>query len=194
MTPRSRAPAMRSLDLPSPGTDNRHVSDRAGPPEEFVEMRLRGLILDPNTESPVLILREIDGDVFLPIWIGAFEANAIALAVEGIEPPRPLTHDLVRATLEALGGRLLRVEVHALEAGTFHARLIVATPSGELVIDSRPSDAIAIALRAHAPIWTARKVLDAALENSRATRETDEERIREWLEKAGPEDLGKYSM
>jgi uncharacterized protein len=170
------------------------VSERSEPPNDFVEMKLRGLILDPNTETPVLVLREVEGSVFLPIWIGAFEANAIALAVEGIQAPRPLTHDLLRATLEALGGQLLRVEVHDLSAGTFFARLIVSTSSGELSVDARPSDAIALALRAEAPIWTARKVLDAALENARATRETDEERIREWLAKAGPEDLGKYSM
>jgi bifunctional DNase/RNase len=158
-------------------------------------MRLRGLILDPNTESPVLILREAEGGgLFLPIWIGAFEANAIALAVEGIQPPRPLTHDLLRATLEALGGKLERVEVHDLSEGTFYARLVVSSPTADLTIDARPSDAIALALRVEAPIWTARRVLDAALENAKAITDGDEERIREWLEKATPEDLGKYSM
>lgn len=194
MTAAGRPTATGSLDLSATRADNRSVSEHRQPTGDFVEMKLRGLILDPNTESPVLILREADGGLFLPIWIGAFEANAIALAVEGIQPPRPLTHDLLRSTLEAFGGKLERVEVHDLAEGTFYARLVVSASTGDLSIDARPSDAIALALRVDAPIWTARKVLDAALENAKAVTETDEERIREWLEKASPEDLGKYSM
>jgi uncharacterized protein len=163
-------------------------------PDGWVELQLRGLILDPTSETPVLILREVDGSIFLPIWIGPFEANAIALAVEGVPTPRPLTHDLLRSTLVTLGGRLERVEIHDLAEGTFFARLVVQTATASLEIDARPSDAIALALRAEAPIWAARRVLDAALGAAKAVHETDEEKIREWLERAGPEDLGKYSM
>lgn len=163
-------------------------------PEGWVELRLRGLILDPTSEAPVLILREVDGTLYLPIWIGAFEANAIALAVEGVRTPRPLTHDLLRAALESLGARLDRIEIHTLSEGVFYARLILVTGAGRLEIDARPSDAIALALRAEAPIWVARTVLDSALGAARAVHESDEEKIREWLERATAEDLGKYSM
>jgi hypothetical protein len=162
---------------------------------EWVEMQLRGMILDPQSESPVVILREDAESLFLPIWIGVFEANAIALALESIHPKRPMTHDLLRSTLEALGGALVRIEIHTLHEGTFYARLIVNRAAGDSIeVDSRPSDAIALALRAGAPIWAARQVLQQAVASTQAVEATDEERLREWLEKAKPEDLGKYSM
>lgn len=186
----------RSLDAPFVEPHNRRVteSDRV-PSGEWVEMEVRGLIIDPTSESPVIVLRQVDGSLFLPIWIGTFEANAIALAVEGVETPRPLTHDLLRSLLVELDAKLERVEIHDLREGTFYARLIVSSATADRrEIDARPSDAIALALRADAPVWTARAVLDAAVADSRATVESDDERIREWLAKAGPEDLGKYSM
>lgn len=186
-------PDERSLDGSSGGPHNEAMPAPAIP-EGWVELRLRGLILDPTSEVPVLVLREVDGTLYLPIWIGAFEANAIALAVEGVRTPRPLTHDLLRATVEALGARLERIEIHTLSEGVFYARLLVDTRGGLVEVDSRPSDAIALALRAEAPIWVARAVLDAALGAARAIHETDEEKILEWLERASAEDLGKYSM
>jgi len=166
---------------------------------EWVEMRLKGLILDPTSDVPVLILREEGGTVFLPIWIGVFEANAIALALEGIQTPRPMTHDLLQAVLGGLGAELVRIEIHALIEGTFHARLRVrrraAAGADDLVeIDSRPSDAVALALRTGAPIWIARSVLDGALSSQKASEAEDDRKLREWLENARPEDLGKYSM
>jgi bifunctional DNase/RNase len=171
-------------------------------------MRLKGLILDPTSDVPVIILREIDGTVFLPIWIGVFEANAIALALEGIRTQRPMTHDLLKSVLGALEAQLQRVEIHSLIEGTFYARLrldragIGADGGGErepevLEVDSRPSDAIALALRTGSPIWIARSVLDGALSSRRAGEapgEEDEQKLREWLENARPEDLGKYRM
>jgi uncharacterized protein len=161
----------------------------------WVEMKLRGLIVDPNSEAPVVILREEGGSLYLPIWIGVFEANAIALAVEGVELRRPMTHDLMRGLLEALGAKLRRVEIHSLLEGTFHARLLLTARDGEEhVVDSRPSDAMALALRTGAPIWTAREVLDQAVSSSRAYESPDEDKLREWLEQARPEDLGKYPM
>ena len=164
-------------------------------PPGWVEMRLRGLILDPNSESPVVILREERESIYLPIWIGVFEANAIALALEEVKPRRPMTHDLLRSTVESLGGTLVRIEIHALHEGTFFARLIVQRHEQEpFEIDARPSDAIALALRMSAPIWTAREVLQHALASAKAAELSDEQRLREWLENANPEELGKYSM
>ena len=158
-------------------------------------MQLRGLILDPQSDSPVVILREEGESLYLPIWIGVFEANAIALALESIRPKRPMTHDLLRSSIEALGGVLERIEIHSLHEGTFYARLIVRRdPDAALVIDSRPSDALALALRVGAPIWAARQVLEHAVASSKAADVSDEERLREWLANAKAEDLGKYSM
>jgi len=152
------------------------------------------LILDPASEAPVVILRQVGGSLLLPIWIGPFEANAIAIAVEGISVPRPLTHDLLGATIRQLGASVERVEIHDLREGTFYARLVLGQRGIGMEVDARPSDAIALALRCAAPIWAAAPVLAAALRTSRAVEETDEERIREWLERAGPDDLGKYPM
>jgi len=183
-----------TLDRDRREAHNRAVSADALP-ADWVLLRLRGLILDPNSESPVLILREEEQGVFLPIWIGAFEANAIAMALEGLIPARPMTHDLLASTLESLEARLARVEISALIEGTFHARLLVDTESGERrEIDARPSDAIALAVRTGVPIWAAREVLQGAIRSSRAAEAPDEERLREWLANASPEDLGKYPM
>ncbi len=159
-------------------------------------MEVRGLILDPQSESPVVILSQPSESLYLPIWIGLFEANAIASVLESIHPKRPMTHDLLQSTIDSLGGALDRIEIHALHEGTFYARLIVrrGQPSKLTEIDARPSDAIALALRAAAPIWASRQVLEHALSSGRATDQTDEKRLREWLENATAEDLGKYSM
>jgi bifunctional DNase/RNase len=176
------------------GADNAAMSGD-GPGPEWVEMKLRGLIVDPNSEGPVVILREQEGTLYLPIWIGVFEANAIALAVEGVQLRRPLTHDLMRGVVEGLGSTLLRIEIHDLVEGTFYARLLLRNAAGEVVtVDARPSDAMALALRTGAPIWTARQVLDQAVTSSRAYETKDESKLREWLEQAQPEDFGKYQM
>ncbi len=169
------------------------MSKTPGP--EWVEMRLRGLIIDPNSDAPVVILREEEGALYLPIWIGVFEANAIALALESIQPPRPMTHDLMRTLLESFGVALERVEIHSLLEGTYHARLLLKAGEGRSIeVDSRPSDAMALAVRTGAPIWAARSVLDQAVSASKAYEARDEEKLKEWLEQARPEDFGKYSM
>jgi bifunctional DNase/RNase len=189
---RLRIPPLDAFRTPP---DNVEVNEPPTPAANWVEMRLRGLILDPQSESPVVILREEGESLYLPIWIGVFEANAIALALESIQPKRPMTHDLLRSSIEALGGVLERIEIHSLLEGTFYARLIVRRDGQEpIVIDSRPSDALALALRAGAPIWASREVLEHAVASSRATEASDEERLREWLANAKPEDLGKYPM
>lgn len=157
-------------------------------------MEVKGLLLDPASETPVLLLQSIAGNVVLPIWIGQAEANAIAMALEGIREPRPMTHDLMHDILAALAVELSRVEISALREGTFHARMRLQRSGDESLVDARPSDAIAMAVRTGAEIWVARAVLDEALKVDLATAGEEEEHLREWLEKARPEDLGKYKM
>lgn len=155
------------------------------------EMRIRALVMDPVSSMPVIILERTGGGQLLPIWIGLCEANAIALRLEGVETPRPMTHDLIVSLLERLGQRLERVVVHTLSGNVFFAALHLASAGGErLEIDSRPSDAIAIAVRTGAPIF----VTDAVLREAHAEAITDEETLRAILERLRPEDLGQYEM
>lgn len=162
--------------------------------ERWLEMEVRGLLLDPAAETPVLLLREVGGTIVLPIWIGQAEANAIAVALEGVREPRPMTHDLMLRILRELAADLLRVEVWALREGTFYGRLVLRRGGEETVVDARPSDAIALSVRTGATIRVAQAVIDQALDLDLATVGEVEERLREWLEKARPEDLGKYTM
>ncbi|MEO8195591.1 MAG: bifunctional nuclease family protein [Thermoanaerobaculia bacterium] len=157
-------------------------------------MEVKGLLLDPASETPVLLLHAVEGRVVLPIWIGQVEANAIAMALEGIREPRPMTHDLMKSILVELTVELVRVEVWALREGTFYGRLRLRRGGEEFQVDARPSDAIALSVRTGASIWVAREVVDEALELDLATAGEEDERLREWLEKARPEDLGKYTM
>jgi uncharacterized protein len=167
----------------------------AGTTASWVEMQLKGVLLDPTHEVPVLILRSVGGHLLLPIWIGLPEANAIAMALEGIRTPRPMTHDLLKGCIEKLGASVEKVEIWGLLEGTFHARLRLRTQEGkDAEIDTRPSDAIALAVRTAAPIWVAKAVLEAALSAELAVEGSDEERLKSWLEQARPEDLGKYKM
>lgn len=160
----------------------------------WLEMEVKGLLLDPASETPVLLLQAVGGTVVLPIWIGQVEANSIATALEGIREPRPMTHDLLHGVLQELGVELNRVEIWALREGTFYGRLQLRRGSDEVQVDARPSDAIAMSVRTGAAIWVAREVLNEAVQLDLATAGEEEERLREWLEKARPEDLGKYTM
>jgi uncharacterized protein len=157
-----------------------------------VRMEIKGLMLDPNTNVPIVVLHDKGGDVLLPIWIGVFEANAIALRLENVETQRPMTHDLLRSTFEKLGAEVEKVVISELRDSTFYARIHVQRNGDAIEIDARPSDAIALALRSQAPIFVLAPVLEAAQAVNLAT--TDEEKLREWLEKVKPEDLGKYEM
>jgi bifunctional DNase/RNase len=159
-----------------------------------VEVEIRGLILDPVSNTPIVILKKPNENVFLPIWIGLFEANAIALELEGVGTPRPMTHDLLRASIQSLGGRVEAIIVHALVESTFLAKIVLKTAGDQLVeVDARPSDAIALALRCRAPIRVVEDVFRAA--HTIDSDDVDsEQRLREWLEALGPEQLGKYSM
>lgn len=167
------------------------MTDPAGARAE-VRMEIKGLMLDPNTNVPIVVLRDERGEVLLPIWIGVFEANAIALRLENVETPRPMTHDLLRSALEQLGGQIEKIVISELRESTFYARIHVQRNGDAIELDARPSDAIALALRSEAPIFVLAPVLEAAQAVNLAT--TDEEKLREWLEKVKPEDLGKYEM
>jgi bifunctional DNase/RNase len=162
--------------------------------DDLVRMEIKGLMLDPTSNIPIVVLREQGGQVFLPIWIGVFEANAIALRIEGIEPPRPLTHDLLRAILQQFAIEVRRIVICDLRENTFFARIEVSQGGAESGIDARPSDAIALALRAEVPIFVRRDVLERAKAVELATHAADEEKLKEWLEELNPDELGKYTM
>jgi bifunctional DNase/RNase len=168
-------------------------SEVSGTPEEL-RMTIKGLMLDPSSNVPIVILKQEDSQVFLPIWIGVFEANAIALRIEEVETPRPMTHDLLHQTLKTLGAAVEKVVISDLRENTFYARIHLSRNGEALQMDARPSDAIALAVRAEAPIFVSQPVLEKAQAVDLASQATDEEKLRKWLEEVSPEDLGKYKM
>ncbi len=163
-------------------------------PQSEVRMEIKGLMLDPTSNVPIVILRDEAGRIFLPIWIGVFEANAIALRLESVETPRPMTHDLLRNAIETIGAKVSKIVISDLRDNTFYAQIHVQTNGTAVEIDARPSDAIALALRTEAPIFVLQPVLDKAQAVDLATQATDEEKLKKWLEEISPEDLGKYEM
>ena len=163
-------------------------------PDE-VRMLIKGLLLDPSSNVPIVILRDTENQLLLPIWIGLFEANAIALKLEGVETPRPMTHDLLARALDLLGATVERVLIRDLLESTYYATIDLATKDGRTTLDARPSDAIALALRTGAEIFVHRSVLEKAKAADLASEpSSDEEKVKKWLEDIGPEDLGKYTM
>ena len=163
-------------------------------PNEELQVEIKGLMLDPSSNVPIVILRDLRSQLFLPIWIGVFEANAIALRLEGVEPPRPMTHDLLRSLLEQLGGKVEKIVISDLKESTFFAMIHLRNHQGALAVDARPSDAIALALRTEAPIYVLRSVLDKAQAVDLASDATDEEKLKKWLEEISPDELGKWTM
>jgi bifunctional DNase/RNase len=159
-----------------------------------IEMSIKGLMVDPLTNMPIVILRDQDGQRVLPIWVGIFEANAIALQIENIPTPRPMTHDLLRNIIQDLRATVEKIVVCDLQENTFYA-LIYLTVNGDTVaIDARPSDAIALALRTRAPIFVEDTVIDHAKTVDFTTEKADADRLHKWLESIDPDDLGKYKM
>ena len=164
----------------------------------FVEMKVRGLALDPLSNMPIIILRDEEDKRSLPIWVGIFEANAIALELEKIATPRPMTHDLLKNILESLDAHVAKIVVNDLKENTFFAVIHLKVGESEITVDSRPSDAIALALRVAAPIFVEEEVVRKA-KSVEVTKETegvktdDPERLREWLENIKPEDFGKFN-
>jgi uncharacterized protein len=160
----------------------------------LIEMTIKGLMVDPITNMPIIILRDKDGQRVLPIWVGVFEANAIALQIENVSTPRPMTHDLLKNVIEDLKGAVEKIVVSDLRENTFYAMIYVAAHEGTVAIDARPSDAIALALRTKAPIFVAEEVIDGAKTLDVSPDRTDSDRLQKWLESLDPDDLGKYKM
>lgn len=159
-----------------------------------VRMDVKALIVDPIANVPVVILRDEEEKNFLPIWVGVFEANAIALQMEGVTTPRPMTHDLLRNLIRQIEGDVVRVVINNLEENTFYAQIHLRVANRELTVDSRPSDAIALALRTHSPLFVEETVLEKSRSSDESAEAHGAERLRKWLEDADPESLGKYKM
>jgi bifunctional DNase/RNase len=159
-----------------------------------IEMVIKGLMVDPITNMPIIILRDREGQRVLPIWVGIFEANAIALQIENITTPRPMTHDLLRNIIEDLQATVQKVVVTDLKENTFYALIHLQRNGESVAIDARPSDAIALALRARAPIFVDDTVIDNAKTVDFAPDKADQERLQKWLESLDPEEFGKYKM
>ena len=163
----------------------------------MIEVRIASLAVDPRSNQPVLILRRMDETAadqrVLPIWIGQPEATAILLALEGVELPRPLTHDLLKSVVETLGAYVERVEITRVQEGTFYAALILRAEERRLAVDARPSDSIALAVRTGAPVFVAEDVMESAAVTDESGGEVDEEAelqaFREFLESVDPEDF-----
>jgi bifunctional DNase/RNase len=160
----------------------------------MVKMEIKGLLMDPVSNMPVVVLRDSANGVFLPIWVGIFEANAIALQMEKIATPRPMTHDLLKNLLSELDATVERIVINDLRDNTFYARSHLLRGETRWNVDSRPSDAIALALRVDAEIFVEEEVLEKSKTLRPEGDETDPERLRKWLEEVNPEDLGKYRM
>jgi bifunctional DNase/RNase len=160
----------------------------------MIKMTVRGIALDPLTNMPIIILKDADDKRALPIWVGIFEANAIALELEKISTPRPMTHDLIKNILDGLGASVQQVVVNDLKDNTFFAVIEISVNGNVVNIDSRPSDAIALALRVNAPIFVTEKVVTKAKSIEVSDEKEEADRWREWLENLKPEDFGKYKM
>jgi bifunctional DNase/RNase len=154
-------------------------------------MEVKGLMIDPSSNNPIVILRDPESQVFLPIWIGLFEASAIQLGLESVSSPRPRTHDLLASMLRTLGSEVVKVVVADLRDQTFYAVIHVRRGAEELEIDARPSDAIALALRTNSPVFVARTVLEKAQVGG---TQDEQERLKKLLEDIDPDDLGEYEM
>ncbi|MEW6322248.1 MAG: bifunctional nuclease family protein [Acidobacteriota bacterium] len=160
----------------------------------LIEMTIKGLMVDPVTNMPIVVLRDQDGQRVLPIWVGIFEANAIALQIENVATPRPMTHDLLRNVIQDLRAEVEKVIVCDLKENTFYALIHLRTAGGPVAIDARPSDAIALALRTRAPILVEERVIDSAKTVDFTPDRQDADKLQQWLESLDPDDLGKYKM
>ncbi len=159
-----------------------------------IEMTIKGLMVDPITNMPIIILRDKAEQRVLPIWVGVFEANAIALQIENVTTPRPMTHDLLRNVIHDLKADIQKIVVSDLKDNTFYALIYLLVNGEAMAIDARPSDAIALALRARAPIFVEDTVIDNAKTVDFAPEKGDSERLQKWLESLDPDDMGKYKM
>jgi bifunctional DNase/RNase len=159
-----------------------------------VEMKIRGLMMDPVTNTPIVVLKDAQGTAILPIWVGIYEANAIALEIEKVQTPRPMTHDLLKNLLLGLEVRVQKVVVSDLKDDTFYALIWMEREGKLMSMDSRPSDALALALRLDCPIFVDDEVLKNSKVASAVSEKTTNEELRKWLEGLNDEDLGRYKM
>lgn len=160
-----------------------------------VEVRIRGLMLDPATNMPIVVLKDVASETVMPIWVGIFEANAIAIEIEKLATPRPMTHDLTKNLIRHLNGSLEKVVITELRDDTFFAVLWMRQEDDAITIDARPSDAIALALRADCPIYVSEQVMQSAKLNTSGPPEgPTAEQLRNWLEGLNDEDMGRYKM
>lgn len=170
------------------------MRDEAKPANREIEMQIRGLMMDPVTNMPIVVLKDVGSDAVLPIWVGIFEANAIALELEKTTTPRPMTHDLLRNLARGLNGRVEKVVVSEMRQDTFYA-VIWMEQAGEIVtLDARPSDAIAFALRADVPIYVAQDVLDRSRQVTDGAGNINADELRKWLENLNDDEMGRYKM
>jgi hypothetical protein len=160
-----------------------------------IEVRIRGLMMDPATSMPIIVLKDVASETVMPIWVGIFEANAIAIEIEKVAAPRPMTHDLTRNLIRHMNARLERVVISELKDDTFFAVLWLRQGDEPMSIDARPSDAIALALRADCPIFVDEQVMQTAKLNTTGPPDGPTgEQLRGWLEGLNDEDLGRYKM
>jgi len=159
----------------------------------LIEMQIKGLMMDPVTGVPIVILRNADNQRVLPIWVGPVEANGIALQIENVTPPRPMTHDLLKNLLTEFDARVQRVVITALRGNTFYAYLDIDRQGTRILVDARPSDALAVALRSRAPVFVDDAVLDQASSVEVSNEQADRERLQRWLESLDPDEMG-YKM
>jgi bifunctional DNase/RNase len=163
-----------------------------------IEVRIRGLVLDPATNMPIVVLKDANSDTVMPIWVGIFEANAIAFEIEKLSAPRPTSHDLTQNLIRSLNGTLERVVITELKDDTFYSVLWLRQGNEQVTVDARPSDALALALRADCPIFVSEEVLASARLNTAANHTASDgpsaEQLKNWLEGLNDEDLGKYKM
>lgn len=159
-----------------------------------VEMRIRGLMMDPVTNMPIVILKDVGGTAVLPIWVGIYEANAIALEIEKVTTPRPMTHDLLKNLLAGLDTRVSKVVVSDLRDDTFYALIWLEKDGQVISIDSRPSDALALALRVDCPIYVEEEVLKSSKASGTVSDKVSSDVLRTWLENLNDEDMGRYKM
>ncbi|HWB33092.1 MAG TPA: bifunctional nuclease family protein [Acidobacteriaceae bacterium] len=163
-------------------------------PSAEVEMQIRGLMIDPQTNMPIVILKDISSDALLPIWVGIFEANAIAMELDKTATPRPMTHDLMRNLAQGLNAVVKKVVVSELREETFYAMIWMEQEGETVTLDARPSDAIALALRWDCPIYAARTVLENARKAAENAPVANSDEIRRWLENLNDDDMGRYKM
>ncbi len=160
----------------------------------LIEMSIKGLMVDPMAGTPIVILKDKQGERVLPIWVGVPEANAIALQIENVSTPRPMTHDLLRNIITDLDGRVDRVVVSDLRDNTYFAVIHLTVRGERVAVDARPSDAIALALRTRSPILVEESVIENAKTADFTTEPSDNERLQKLFESLDPEELGKYKM